>query len=1123
MSEENTNDATMYDSDDDGETDLGKVGFTSGDVDYANLEKSYKNKAAVSRTVRNRILACKNIIVDTEENDNTNNTDSEENVNAEMGIEQRKQLTSVEISKKQKEKTKINQEKKAAAVLSPFAAALIGTYVTLQAEDRMSWAIRVHLSGKHILDEVMGYFSEDNKALSLLTGSLSIVNEINSLKKNFNVDTAMKISKMSSYGKEIVDLIISQWKECDSFSISSDERRTIIDVIKILLKRHSEKEEKAKVKATENDEEDEEEDDTELSFYELFHHKDYIRSIDKSGLYSLGRERIQKICNFTVFSKALVIGKYEEEDEDGNAIVNSSMTDENTYIDIRDKNQATKLLLLNELISRAKREDPYDSKSVTDLFEKYGQTVTEDEYKESVHMYKHLDCDDLIEQIKQMIVKDVQPTELQKHLFDAMNSTNSMAQVIIGPPGCGKTTGLMTKDKNGILVCYPINDKAYVEMIANFWYSGKPFVMAHRDESGEKIVYESSFETVGKLLSYDTSTGETFKEKYPLSIVELYRRLEQLEQLTPQQIARRNNVLKKEEKEKEKNRNDTQKTIAAARKRVKSLRKKRFITKKIEIVVCHPNLRKSGGMKVYEDTCSFARQTGRSFTDENGVFHDAVTAIIDDFGANDLEMMKEKEIIKMSVLCNRIIMISGTAPTGMQYGSIINFCREQKNKQKFQTFQFSKTLGLGLNLRYFDNDRNEKEYSLLLGPRKIFDQMASAFQCISQDTVFELLNVKYKQKLRNFMLSNLYTITLDSLRQNIFDWLYSLPDEERINIVQKVLEKVELQNKIKYNTKHQSKLQTLYLSDDPLAYAKQKFPQVILRYEIKQEEQHESSSGKKKQKESEFISFLDELKRRITNFEREKKAQEKQYEKEDKPGASRTDGETRKTAGRSRQDVVFNNANIHADFDLKFVETQLALKDEIGEEKLCYLLQRSVLIVDGTSPAKWVESIIKKGVKHIFGTPVSMGIGVDIPFLEKVYLDPKASFAVTLQNVGRVGRPSQDTPGVVVFDNLYQLTNLYSVDIGTILDRIFESTAEKILVKTLQQYKRNTLMSTVLTQVHAGKANFNRNKAILEQVRTQQERITPGWKQEVIILKVIKQRKQTVLNDLNQYFLALHE
>jgi hypothetical protein len=102
--------------------------------------------------------------------------------------------------------------------------------------------------------------------------------------------------------------------------------------------------------------------------------------------------------------------------------------------------------------------------------------------------------------------------------------------------------------------------------------------------------------------------------------------------------------------------------------------------------------------------------------------------------------------------------------------------------------------------------------------------------------------------------------------------------------------------------------------------------------------------------------------------------------------------------------------------------------------------------------------MLKEGVGMIFGSPKNMGIGVDIPFLSEVYLsdDPTISVVEHIQNMGRVGRPSQDTPGRVVFPNLETLIKIFNTDFR---EQLYQDLISgDIYLKSLDKYNKKEIL-----------------------------------------------------------------
>jgi len=634
-----------------------------------------------------------------------------------------------------------------------------------------------------------------------------------------------------------------------------------------------------------------------------------------------------------------------------------------------------------------------------------------------------LSCTDVVSQHKRVLKSSGKPTKLQRFLYGKLNGDGPCASLIVGPPGCGKTTGL-TACTHGIQALFPVNFKSFIDAILNAMSARTPVAIVQHDSDG-KIVMEPLHETLCKLLKYDTTTSLDFDDKLPKSLEELHRRILQRQRVTQDQIRKRNDYLRKLDVEEcmarkgSLTREDEGKISASHKKRAKTLSQMPPVfTSTIGTFIVHPSLRAEGGVGV----CAEIEEYGR-------MIRKPVTVIIDDFGTNF--EVDEPSVVQLCASTPRIVLLTGTPPSNMgDPESAINRCRAQAGLPIFETNTFNDTLGPGLDLYHLE-DGVRKLHSLLLGPRSVFEHNPSALQTISVDLCFELLEkLRGYKELRNDLLEQCMTIGLDDLRREVVGNVYGLTDEDRIRTVTSALERV--------NSMHSDSMdQVLHLSNDPCADSIRKIGPIVLTVLVDERP----------------MAYLDYVRRKIATYERQKELQRREEERAEKHKDSRSaeGGGTKLqravSALEDKQEVVFDKTGITAYLSLKDVVELLEynVRGEISDANLMHLLQNGALVVDSGVSQNIVGDLLCKSIKSIFGTPRNMGIGVDIQSLTGVYLPDSGDVAQLIQNMGRVGRTSQNGSGMVVFQSLDQLVRVFEHDYQGDLERTFKAFAERVL------------------------------------------------------------------------------
>lgn len=1078
-----------------------------------------------------------------------------------------KQEEALRKRKEASKESKKKEEKKKSKNVNPKISEFVERSVTLNSTiEKENWAVSVchsNLSDSEIYDLILQYVRDENQELFaiLQTVKTGLFEELQKAKNKFDLKKLDEISIKSNYLKVIVDEILNKWTTRGMLELSNIDFNIMMKIIQIMVNDN--------IKS--------------IPISEILTNQKLISEINDRNLFSFNKERLIRIITETNFSTIFRIQVFQE-------IEILSINERNAIIM---KELSKYALDFSGIKDQYKKILPYENEKVHNaiakIITKYSsiRNISRNEYDELKSFPVFLGCHDVVEQMKEKLVNLIHPTELQQHLFDILTSNKPVANVLIGPPGCGKTTCLMTKDTNSLLVCVPINIKSFEEMVLNFCCSHIPFVLVQPNEDGSQK-WEASYETMGKIPYYDRN-GVVYEKKYSNTLQDLYSRLEDLEYKSnnPYIVALNRATISVPGTD-EKSRKEREKML-------KKLAKTSFFTKKIQVIICHPHFRLKGADDIYIQAQTFARTS--SYLKNTSL---SVTVFVDDFGANCEEMLEEFGVKKLCLTAERIILASGTAPTNLadpQHD--VNTLRSSEGLVSFTTNTFTKTLGSGLELSYIEkpfsilledhstfmklpqlfenitmdmlfdiiyefdkedvidpilientigidienikhkienwlnnfdtnyedstrkseifdhliNDDNtglissliengkfsdilnfqkdehveivfsllfemikekdirpfiskgididntrrhiinhlysldsvlrinivsrlmekaienaheigkinsiEKEmpYSLLLENKVVFDNMPSAFQTISVNMTFELLIAKLGERgARNFILTN-KDINLDDIRENVMQWLYQFENSEtRIQIVIEIMRKIGV-------ARTSDATQKLFINSQPLQYARLKLGDVT--------ENIQGSDGKVR-------SFFDTIRTRLDDYDKEKKRQEKQEESDAKSSVNES-GETKATKGRDKNEVIFNRTNINPRIPLRDVIEQINNYSHVGETKLCYLLQKDAVIIDDTTPGSWADQQMKER-SFIFGTSIKMGVGVDIPTLDTVYIDPETTeVAKIIQNIGRVGRPSQHFPGKVVFPNIVSLTRSYNTDFGAELSVIFRN------------------------------------------------------------------------------------
>lgn len=862
--------------------------------------------------------------------------------------------------------------------------------------DVLAWAtIVLSESDQPVIDKLKSFFQKEKKtdALAGLENAKTVIAKLNDVRSTFNAEKIIDLVKEHDFLQPIIDDIINQWKTTPLVEITKADHKIINKIIKVFR-------DQVIMSA--------------INFKDLCNVPSVRNEISDwiGGGFTFDLSKFKKIVEGSKYSDLFtIVGDIVEI-----LHVNRSKIEE--FLAIKISNSAN-----------------------------------------------FLDTDTVIAQIGNVFKNAVNPTDLQKYLYSLLNSNDKFAVCLDSAPGSGKSTGMLTNE-NGIIVYSPINIKSYKEMIISLTCAKIPFVLAQRNDAGE-LTYVPSWETMGKLAKYDSKTGKDFKTEHALTLVEAYRRLRQLEFRTTEEEQQRNAFIRHQEEEamkakktvKKLSYEDTEIIESAYRRRSQQLSKRTFFSSDIKFVVCHPNLRENGALVTYTGALELAETISRANREKSVR---PVTMIVDDFGANDLQMAREIDVIKLCFRADRIILSSGTCPSGIDNPDfVINTVRIAERRQPFIHKSFNKTLGLGVELNYLANDVGdtvgdasedvqdtniagahcrsntvtERRFSLLSCDRSVFERSPTALQTITMNDTFEFLKHMHGSEIRNYLLDRFLTLTLDDLRQEVVTWVYELPYRERIRIVQDVIQKVVVQN-LK-STKMDHRTQTLYLSTEPEACTRRHFGEV--RNEM------ETFDGV-------TLQYLDFVQHQLNNYAKAVKAQKKEIESLQKRKTVE-EGATTESMIRDLGEVSFNRSGVHPMFDKKFVERQLEYRGSVSDVQISFLLQKAVLLVDERSADTWIDVGIKKAVQNIVGYPIQMGIGVDMPKLTKVYLDPTTGPAITRQNMGRVGRSSQGCQGSVVFPNTRMLTELFDANVGELLRPIFLQAVTDVVEENIRRLR----------------------------------------------------------------------
>lgn len=897
-------------------------------------------------------------------------------------------------------------------------------------KDILAWATKVlYECETPIVNKLKSYFQKEKKIIALtgLENAKSLIAKLDDIKTSFDAIKILELLENHDFLAPIISQIIEFWKTTPFVNIPKSAHSIIKKIIKVFY---------------------DQPDLTSISFDDLCaisSVRNEISDWHHSG-YMFDFEKFKEIVDGSYYSMLFTITVSTNK----SGKVGASTSAVGTIDDI---------IIIN--INK-------------DNFETF---KTNDKLNKSIF----LETDTLISQLSTIFKTMVKPTELQNYLYGLLNSDEDFAVCLDSAPGSGKSTGMLT-NKDGIIVYLPINIKAYKEMIISLTCARIPFVLAQKTESGGDLAYVPSWETMGKIAKYDTTTGRNFEHSgvgsVAKSLVEVYRRLKQLESRTSEQEKLRNAILKQEDEELYRSkrsdgrltREDINKIESAYKKRSRNLGKKTFFSADIKFVVCHPELRVNGAVKTYLHAKELAIATNRYFLRKDGTRCLTVTAIVDDFGANGEDMIKEHDVTRLCFGADRIILSSGTCPNGIDDPTFsINTTRVEKGKKPFIHRTFDKTLGLGIELNYTGRTGEsagsagsvgseklippETRFSLLYCDKSVFEKCPTALQTITLADTFAFLKKKYgPTTIRNYLLDSFLTITLDNLRQEVFDWVYSFSDKERILLVKDVIDhdddfdddddvtpissaksaklaKSAKSAKSTKSTKSDLRTQTLYLSVDPHTCATERF-------------------GSTKSVMATFdgveMPYLDFLQHRINNYESALRARNKEIISLQKL-KSVDDGMTTESMIRDLGEVEFNMSGVLPMFNKQFIEHQLEYRGRVKDDQIHFLLQKGALVVDDSSDNTWIDIGIKKAISNIVGYPVQMGVGVDMPKLTKVYLDETTSPAITRQNMGRVGRSSQGCQGTVVFPNIHMLIELFDTDVGENLRPIFQEAVRATL------------------------------------------------------------------------------
>lgn len=629
----------------------------------------------------------------------------------------------------------------------------------------------------------------------------------------------------------------------------------------------------------------------------------------------------------------------------------------------------------------------------------------------------------VVEQLTDIFKNSVRLTELQEYLCNVLNSGDKVAACVESPTASGKSTGMLL-NTTGIVVYFPINEKSYNEFVISCICTKTPFVMQIFDDNGD-IRYMPSHETMGKLDNYKPN-GEEYEEYHPRTLVDTYQRLCELKNRGEvEQINRLKRIAPKQStNDKPLDEQNRQYRYRMS----KILSKKEFYSTDIRYVVCSPKARKHNGLQIYSHARQYARLPAvrKLYKTLDGKEYDGVTVVIDDFAANGDQMSNEIAVSSLCRCAEKILLLTGTCPSNIgNKNTLLNKIRVENNKLPFVHKKFLKTLGLGISLHYKNLDEDMR-YSFLLMDKENFDKFPTALQAISVNDTFEFLKVKHESNLRNYLIDNFESVTLDDLRNEIIEWLYSLNTETKNNIVNRVIDATKMKNDGK-SKKVTTNNQTLFLDSDPIDCVKKVIgaPKDMVSYL------------------GESIEYLKAVKKEIDDCETMQANIKKEKEhaiKNSKSGKLNDGDMTTEEKIRELDNIDVGNGSLTLPiYDKKFVVDVLNYVEErrVTQEQAKYLLQKGCLVVMEKSNQTWVESCLKKCIPFIFGKPDEFGIGVDMPNLTEVHLpnmsdktNDKMMSSLMIQSIGRVGRSSQKMTGNVIFSSYDDLRTLIESDVG---------------------------------------------------------------------------------------------
>ena len=557
-------------------------------------------------------------------------------------------------------------------------------------------------------------------------------------------------------------------------------------------------------------------------------------------------------------------------------------------------------------------------------------------------------------------------TDMQRYMYDVIDSNNNFAELICSPTGSGKTYGLMAilSALNCITVVSELSVGVHVEFMKSMIGCGIPFATA------EPV--------------HDKTTGNTVRVKYALCH-------ETVGHYTTFNLSDFLIVLKRTER----NIRNTIKPVTTAGPKV---------------IIVHPELRRSGLMQVINDAINYT--DAKSLTDDVSL---KLNVIIDDYCASRDDSIVNTDVIRAVCEVNNVMLLTATPPH--DFGNEMlphNVSRLAKGLSKFTYRFFKKTLGMGVDLINALSGRENPVISDLQENIDIVDNSVFFLQALSVENMIALMHALGNPiGERNELLNGYATIHLDEVRNRVITRLMEKKlepsnDESFPNRMAEILHEVsqirsEATQRISTHNVT-GKDRVLVFDYDPMVRAEEDFAFVP---------------------ETGFVRETCRKAKDIIDSKEKLAEQQKKLANSKK----RNDGQTTQEAEKSESssDLSSSVNGLDSKKLLEFISK--AEEMGITQNALELYIKRHILVLYQGVPAGWrdfVMEIFPAETKVIYSHPDIMGYGVNVPDLKAVYLptQPHTSWEVLVQCVGRVGRPSNGMG--VVYGTTGQFRKIFS-------------------------------------------------------------------------------------------------